>query len=638
MKNNRKISLQKFLKMAVRKLTQRRNCVILSFMVTGMVLQSGCQSPADYRKEADTTASQIIRAQQQQALGKIEDFAISRPSDILRRRLLEGQGLPYSGPASLGTDKLEPIEHWPEDGYPGAIEQLDPIVILEPDMPVKLTLMQALQIGARNSFDYQTRKEDIFRAALDLDLKANDFRTVFSGRPSNRIESNLERDTTGDDMTSSTSTSGDFELQRQLENGATITFNITMAIANLLTAGTSSFGSRADTSISIPLLRGSGRHIVTEPLTQAQRDVVYTIYDFERFKKTYAVDVASDYLGVLGQLDGVKNNEDNYRRSIASARRERRRADAGRQTEVDVDQAVQNELRARNSWIRATEGYKGGLDSFKNLLGLPTDANIELDRSELEGLNDRVKIFLSKLQDEDRATEQDSTSDAEIILVGADMENTGPLEIDELRAIELAFENRLDFRKSQGRVYDAQRKVVVLADALRAELTIGGSVVLGGEGEEKIRTDKGVYSSVFTFDPALERTAERNAYRKGYIALEQATREVQIFEDRIKLNVRNKLRDLLESRESVQIQTKSVKLAEKRVRSVNLFLEAGRQQIRDLLEAQDDLLEAQNDFTSAIVSYRVAELELQRDMGVLKVDEKGLWQEYSPEETENEKE
>jgi outer membrane protein TolC len=604
-------------------------------MVMGMVLQSGCQSPTDHRKEADKVASDVIREQQLNALGKIEDFTISRPSDILRRRLLEGQGLPYSGPASLGTDKLEPIEHWPEDGYPGAIEQLDPIVVLEPDMPVQLTLMQALQVGARNSFEYQTRKEDVFRKALDLDLKANDFRTIFTR---NKIESDFQRDTTGDDMTSSTSTEGDFRLQRQLESGATITFNITMAIANLLTAGTSSFGSQADTSISIPLLRGSGRHIVTEPLTQAQRDVVYAIYDFERFKKTYAVDVASSYLGVLGRLDGVKNNEDNYRRSIASARRERRRADAGRQTEVEVDQAVQNELRARNSWIRAMEGYKGGLDSFKNLLGLPPDANIELDRSELEGLNDRVKIFLSKLQDEDRATEQDSASDAEIILVGADMENTGPLEIDELRAIELAFENRLDFRKSQGRVYDAQRKVVVLADALRAELTIGGSVVLGGEGEEKIRTDKGIYSSVFTFDPALERTAERNAYRKGYIALEQATREVQIFEDRIKLNVRNKLRDLLESRESVQIQTKSVKLAEKRVRSVNLFLEAGRRQIRDLLEAQDALLEAQNDFTTAIVSYRVAELELQRDMGVLTVDEKGIWQEYSPEETGNENE
>ena len=66
-----------------------------------------------------------------------------------------------------------------------------------------------------------------------------------------------------------------------------------------------------------------------------------------------------------------------------------------------------------------------------------------------------------------------------------------------------------------------------------------------------------------------------------------------------------------------------------------MFLEAGRAEIRDLLEAQEDLLSAQNALTAAITTYRVAELELQRDMGVLKIDEKGLWEEFSPEEFDN---
>jgi len=61
-----------------------------------------------------------------------------------------------------------------------------------------------------------------------------------------------------------------------------------------------------------------------------------------------------------------------------------------------------------------------------------------------------------------------------------------------------------------------------------------------------------------------------------------------------------------------------------------LFLEAGRAQIRDLLESQEALLSAQNALTAAIINYRVAELELQRDMAVLQINEKGLWQEYSP--------
>jgi outer membrane protein TolC len=138
----------------------------------------------------------------------------------------------------------------------------------------------------------------------------------------------------------------------------------------------------------------------------------------------------------------------------------------------------------------------------------------------------------------------------------------------------------------------------------------------------------------------LERTAERNDYRNSLISLERAVRNVQILEDRVKLTIRNQLRDMLESRESLNIQAQSVLVAERRVESTELFLEAGKPQtqIRDLLEAQDALLIAQNRLTFAAVSYRLAELELQSDMGLLRVNEKGLFQEYSPEEINDVKE
>jgi len=38
--------------------------------------------------------------------------------------------------------------------------------------------------------------------------------------------------------------------------------------------------------------------------------------------------------------------------------------------------------------------------------------------------------------------------------------------------------------------------------------------------------------------------------------------------------------------------------------------------------------------TAAVINYRITELELQQDMGLLKVDEKGLWQEFDPEAIE----
>ena len=58
--------------------------------------------------------------------------------------------------------------------------------------------------------------------------------------------------------------------------------------------------------------------------------------------------------------------------------------------------------------------------------------------------------------------------------------------------------------------------------------------------------------------------------------------------------------------------------------------------MRDILEAQNSLVSAQNALTAAVISYRVTELELQRDMGLLTVDEQGLWREFDPEVIEDE--
>ena len=63
-----------------------------------------------------------------------------------------------------------------------------------------------------------------------------------------------------------------------------------------------------------------------------------------------------------------------------------------------------------------------------------------------------------------------------------------------------------------------------------------------------------------------------------------------------------------------------------------MFFEAGRSELRDLLEAQSALLTARNALTSAVINYRMAELQFQRDAGILKIDDNGLLVEYESEE------
>jgi outer membrane protein TolC len=620
----------------------RYSQIVLICVYILLCLQAGCQSPAEYRLETDKAAYDIIREKQEQALGKAESFNIERPSNTLRRRLLETQQLPFSGPASLGTDKLEKTEHWPEEDYPKDKLSPDLVVLSEENEPLKLSLMQALEIGARNSFDYQTQKEDVFKSALTLELERDDFRNTFVGQ----VENILSTDSTGDRTVSGNVASSELSASRKFESGMQLTTALAIDLANLLTLGSaSSLGIAGDATVSIPLLRGSGKHIVAEPLTQAQRNVVYAIWDFERFKKEFVVDIASRYLSVLQQLDSVKNNEADYRSRIASVRRSRRLADAGRIKEIEVDQGVQNELRARQRWIASIQSYKKQLDSFKTFLGLTPDSVIELDPNELMLLAKPMDQIIDKIAEDDKHRGQIKIppADAPIELDIPNYENAGPLEINEPVAIQLAFDNRLDFMTIQGKVYDAQRAVVVAADALGAELTFFGSAELGGRrplekvdlDNAQLRTDKGVFSALLTLDLPFERTEESISYRNSFINLERAVRNVQLKEDEIKTQVRNVLRDLLEARENMYIQAKAVYIAQKRVRSVNMFLEAGRAQTRDLLEAQDALLSAQNALTTSVVDYRTAELTIQRDMGVLQVNEKGLWQEYSPGEKEN---
>ncbi len=595
----------------------------------------GCKTVEEHGHDATAAAAAIVEKQQNEVFGRRTPFVVEPFADTLRRRLLETQNLPVTAPASVSTAELTPVPGFPEAARPAA--RAAAVGLLGPDSsPLVLSLTDALQIGARNSRDYQTRKEDVFETALGLDLAQDAFRTTFAGI----FSSEATVEATPGDTESGVLSGFEVTATRLLRTGASLSGRIAFDLAHLLTSGgESSFGILADPSITVPLLSGSGRRIVTEALTQADRNVLYALYRLERFRRTYAVQIASEYLGVLQEQDRIRNQEENYRRLIASARRARRLGDAGRLPEIDVDEARQDELRARTRWIAARSQYAARLDRFKLTLGLPVDARLELDTMELARLvtDGRTRLGLDAAAAElVRAAPEE---DADITLVEPTRDGAGRLELDERTAIAMALRHRLDMRILVDQVEDAQRDVVIRADALRPGLDLVGSAALGSRRQSlssatsdraQLRGDDATYSLGVDLDLPWEKTDERNALRSSFLALERAARAVQEFEDEIKLEVRASLRALAQAREDAKIQVQAVRLAERRVRNTDLQLQAGRAQVRDVLLAQESLLGARNALTAALRSYRVAELDLQRDMGVLDVSENGLWQEYMP--------
>lgn len=608
-------------------------CAVLCLAV---LLVAGCRSAASYRREADNAAAGIIHAKQPAVTGRTAVFTVEPPLDTFRRRIMAAQGLAYSSAASLGTDQLNQPEHWPEPrkGAPPPLPTAAPNELGAKDAPLVLTLKDALQIGAQNSREYQTLKEAVFQAALKMDLEDDKFRSMFFGM----LAASGQADTSSGETRAGVGATAEARWQRRLQNGATLTSRIAFDLAKLITSPHSfASGVFADASITVPLLAGSGRYIVTEPLTQAERDVDYALLNLERFRSTYAVQVATQYLSVLQTHDRILNTEANYKRLIAATRLAQRLSEAGRVPGIDADESRQDELSARDDWISAREAYKSQLDRFKTLLGLPPDANIELDLKELGRLVSemRQRLDLNEKTPAVGSAEQ-AAADAPIQLVEPERHGRGFLALSEDDAVRIALSRRVDLRVRNAQVDDAQRAVIVAADALRANLSF---TAVGQAGERRsinaavqpdasLRFDRGVYGLGLTADLPWERTAQRNAYRNSLISLEQAVRSVQSLEDDIKLQVRDEIRNLFQARESARIQSEGVRLAERRVRNANLSFQAGRAKVRDLLFAQTSLLSAQNALTAALRNYRVAELELQRDMGVLEITDDGLWREY----------
>jgi outer membrane protein TolC len=258
-----------------------------------------------------------------------------------------------------------------------------------------------------------------------------------------------------------------------------------------------------------------------------------------------------------------------------------------------VDQIRQDELSAENRLVVARQAYQNRLDEFKITLGLPTEASIVLDEDEARRLVD---------------------------------EGVVAIELPPERLVEIALQNRLDLMTACDRVEDAERKVQVAEDDLLPGLDLSAALTTDTEGDAQplnFQGDRTDYSVGFELDLPLDKLAERNAYRERLIDLDKQKRDSEELRDEVAQQVRDGWRQYARTRSSYEIQRASLELAERRVESSVLLFEAGRADARDVLEAQDALVRAQNGLANALVDYKVASLELARDMDILVVGNKG---------------
>lgn len=508
---------------------------------------SACYTPAEQLVNADRDTYAVLEKRRAE-LGAEGGFSIEPPADSLRQRMLDG-----AAPGPLG-------------------------------------LVETLDVAAENSRDFQRRKEDLYLSALDLTLERFAFQAQRSGQFAAALQgSGAEAQNVGFGAGAA--------VRRLLGTGAQILGDVGLSLARNISTG-DAWGLTSDLGLSVtqPLLRGFGKRIVMEPLTQAERNVVYQARSFERFRRTFAVDVTSRYLRILQQMSQLENERANFDNLQQVRERNEALSLAGRLSEVQVAQAQQNELSSKVRLIEQEQRLQTSLDNFKLFLGLPIHTPLALQSDEVEQLD-----------------------------------AGGGLDVPEVLAIEFALAQRLDHLTVLDQVADAERKVPIAANRLLARVDVNASVDARSELNKPLEYDKDNVGWLLGLDVTLpiDLIAERNAYRETLVTLERAKRSQIESADSIRVALRDELRQARTQLETLRIQENAVELAERRIESTQLNQQAGRAETRDILEAQEALRQARNALIAARVDFHLARLSLWRDMELLRVDDSGVGADFA---------
>jgi outer membrane protein TolC len=478
-----------------------------------------------------------------------------------------------------------------------------------------ITLAEALDLAVKHSRTYQGRKEQVYLQALSLSLARHQFTPLFSASGSTDYVVNTVQaqgvsvnPTTGeteivlsDELVERNSVKGDGSVNASwlIRDIGRISTAFTTDFFRYLSGDPSALTrSQLGATLTRPLLRNAGFKAQMEDLTLAEREMLYSLRDFVRYRKQFSVDVAAAYYRVLQSRDTARNTYLGFQSFKKSAARTRALVDEGRVKMAELGRLQQQELSQETSWIGAIRTYKLALDTLKIQLGLSTDTNLVLDEKELQALS----IIHPSISVDD--------------------------------AIRVALASRLDLQNLRNELEDSERAVDLAADGFLPKVDLAANASISSPDTRKVglvlpELDRYRWGVGLDVDLPLDQKAVRNTYRAALIRKEQAFRSWTESQDTIKLQIREDWRALEQARRSYENSEVGVKLAQWRVEEQELLADLGRGRAQDLVDAQNDLTAAKNQRTQTLVDHTVARLRFWEHMGILFIKERGQWQELS---------
>ena len=297
--------------------------------------------------------------------------------------------LPPDDPAAAGYmrhpyNSRKPVRYWDQRGSQAAIENggWESTLPYDETGAVKLNKQMAVDLALIHSRDFQIQVEQVYELALQLSSNRFDFEVNWFGGSSGDFVAIGD----GANAVRNLSQNNDLGFTRNFASGG----QFLTTLANSFTwqlggNGNSNFSTGSLLfSLTQPLLRNAFRHIRTEQLTQGERNLLYGVRGFARFRRTFYFSIVSQYLDLLNQTQAVRNDEENLFNLEANLEEHKVLLERDLVSTVAVDQVFQSLQEGRLLLINSQQGLQTSLDNFKFSLGLPARIEITFDEELLK--------------------------------------------------------------------------------------------------------------------------------------------------------------------------------------------------------------------------------------------------------------
>jgi hypothetical protein len=423
--------------------------------LTLLLFQLGC-SRTFYRKQADHEALYILNEKGNDPRWNMEDFTIeiNNQSRMFSVDDPDHPAMPPDDEAASvfmkSVDGMEGYDNWEKDGKLEHFENPEwrQYLPLAEDGKLHINGQDAVRLALLHSSAYQRQLETMYMSALDVSAERFEFDTQFYGGYGGNYRSRGAA-VAGSPRSDLTLATRSIQMRQKYAKGTSLVANFANSLMWQFSGpDTHSTTSLIDINIVQPLLRQGGKDKVLERLTRTERQMLYKIRDFQRYRKGFYLDIltgnsgvqsasrigglfggsglsgftgvgsggfgglgggggtgggiprsAGGYLGLLQNLQQLNNQRANITALESSLRLFESYFAAGFTDFNQVQQTRASFYQAVSDLMQAESTFNATRDTFTSEIGLPPDVQIVITGDELNDFN-LIDPYMQDLQNE----------------------------------------------------------------------------------------------------------------------------------------------------------------------------------------------------------------------------------------------